>query len=86
MGVVLHDRVCHRALQPGTEAERVTYAGSTYLFCSEACARTFARDPERYVSSIDGVKPTGRIPIAEAEREHRPYAGPTAGAPDEHEP
>lgn len=69
-------------MRPGSQAEQVTYAGTTYLFCSVECARRFGRDSERYVSSIDGLKPTGRVPLAEAEREHRPYPDREAGDPE----
>ena len=66
MSVSTHDPVCGQPVERGHQQDHVTYAGTTYLFCSAACARTFARDPEHFVSSIDGVKPTDRVPIAEA--------------------
>lgn len=72
MSVSTHDPVCGQPVERGHQQDHVTYAGTTYLFCSAACARTFARDPEHFVSSIDGVKPTDRVPLAEAERQHRP--------------
>ena len=75
MSVSTHDPVCGVPVEPGAQADSVTYAGTTYLFCSAACSRTFARDPERFVSSIDGVKPTGRVPLEDAERQNASSRG-----------
>lgn len=74
MSTSYHDPVCGKSLEAGTEATSIRYAGTAYHFCSAECARKFARYPERYVSSIDGLKPTGRVPIQQATREHMPHA------------
>lgn len=66
-----HDPVCAAQVK-SQDASHVEFAGTAYFFCSEQCARAFARDPERYVSSIDGVLPRERVPVSEAEREHFP--------------
>jgi adenylate cyclase len=47
-GVVL-DPVCRMQVRPENAPARLPYAGTTYHFCSFACAKAFAEGPERYV-------------------------------------
>ena len=45
------DPVCWMHLDPGTAPARLPFADKTYFFCSLACARAFAKDPENYETS-----------------------------------
>ena len=42
------DPVCHMAVDPERSAGRLVYEGTTYFFCTLACAGDFARRPERF--------------------------------------
>jgi adenylate cyclase len=45
------DPVCHMAVDPKRAAARQIFGGVEYFLCSSECARAFATDPGRYVSS-----------------------------------
>jgi adenylate cyclase len=42
------DPVCQMRVDPATAASQLSHAGRTYLFCSPACARTFAAQVESH--------------------------------------
>jgi YHS domain-containing protein len=42
------DPVCRRTVSIARAAATVEYGRCVYHFCSEACGRTFTRDPCRY--------------------------------------
>src|SRR5258708_21653663 len=43
------DPVCGMTVGLATSTHRVDHAGTTYWFCSDGCARSFAAEPERYL-------------------------------------
>ena len=43
------DPVCGMNIDPGSAADKTTYHGSTYYFCSNHCAASFNADPAKYV-------------------------------------
>jgi adenylate cyclase len=43
------DPVCRMAVDPERSAGRLNYDGTTYFFCTLACAGDFARDPAAYL-------------------------------------
>ena len=45
------DPVCHMNVDTRAQSPTRTWANSTYHFCSEGCARAFANNPGRYVTS-----------------------------------
>ena len=47
-GPLPHDPVCRMAVDPERAAGRLVYDGTTYFFCTLACAGQFAREPERF--------------------------------------
>lgn len=47
------DPVCRMAIEPGTAAGHLQYAGRDHQFCSIACIRSFAADPDRYGAAAD---------------------------------
>ena len=42
------DPVCRMRIDPQRAPARLPFGGRTYVFCSFACAQTFARSPETY--------------------------------------
>ncbi len=48
------DPVCKMNVQPDKAAARTDYGGQMYYFCSEACHKTFAADPQKYVGGAPG--------------------------------
>ncbi len=42
------DPVCGMTVEPGSEADRLDFAGTTYLFCSTGCASKFRQEPDRF--------------------------------------
>lgn len=46
-GLVI-DPVCRMAVDPGRNAGSLMYEGTEYYFCSLACAKAFAGEPERF--------------------------------------
>ena len=44
------DPVCWMHLEPDTAPARLPFGDTTYYFCTLACARTFAQNPENYQS------------------------------------
>jgi adenylate cyclase len=44
------DPVCRMAVDPERAAGRLQYEGTSYYFCTLACAGEFARAPERFVA------------------------------------
>jgi uncharacterized protein (TIGR00725 family) len=54
-GATRRDPVCGMSVPVSVSAVRRHYCESEYLFCSEACAEHFDRDPERYAGGeVDG--------------------------------
>ena len=47
--------VCKMAVTDTFATPRTTHAGTTYLFCSEACQRAFERRPERFAAPAKGT-------------------------------
>jgi len=45
------DPVCGMTVDPARAAGSVEHDGTTYYFCSKACASKFAADPDRYLSA-----------------------------------
>ncbi len=48
-GAGVTDPVCGMSIEPGSEADRSDYAGTTYLFCSTGCANKFRQEPTRFL-------------------------------------
>jgi adenylate cyclase len=46
------DPVCRMQVSPDTAPARLPFAGTTFAFCSFACAKTFADHPERYLQRM----------------------------------
>jgi Cu+-exporting ATPase len=46
------DPVCRMKLDSEVAPTRLPHAGVTYFFCSLACARAFAEQPEEYVEAL----------------------------------
>jgi YHS domain-containing protein len=44
------DPVCRMAVDPDRAAGRLQHEGTTYFFCTLACAGEFAREPERFIA------------------------------------
>ncbi len=44
------DPVCRMTVDPDRAAGRLVYEGTSYFFCTLACAGEFAREPERFVA------------------------------------
>lgn len=51
------DPVCGMSFHPEKAAAQVTYNGTTYHFCTEACKEQFDADPERYARPAGGPRP-----------------------------
>jgi Cu+-exporting ATPase len=49
---VTTDPVCGMTVEPGKEADRSTYQGRTYLFCSLGCKHKFDASPETYLHPV----------------------------------
>jgi Cu+-exporting ATPase len=45
------DPVCGMGVDPAAAAANVEHDGTTYYFCSTACAATFNADPHKYASA-----------------------------------
>lgn len=45
------DPVCGMLLHPGDVAAQLTWAGETFMFCSDTCGRAFADDPDRFATT-----------------------------------
>ncbi len=45
----VRDEVCGMEIDAHSAAATVEYAGKTYYFCSEGCARSFRERPDSYV-------------------------------------
>lgn len=52
------DPVCGMRVDPANAAGSVTYAGSTYHFCSSHCVAKFRSDPQRYLNGTSAVEPS----------------------------
>lgn len=50
------DPVCGMKVDEKT-AEKATYQGNTYYFCSAECKHTFTADPGKYVSQSATARP-----------------------------
>jgi len=48
------DPVCGMTVDVATSTHRVDHAGTTYFFCCDGCARSFAAAPERYLHATAG--------------------------------
>jgi YHS domain-containing protein len=46
---MVRDVVCGMEIDPKTAAASVEHMGERYYFCSQACADSFRREPEKYV-------------------------------------
>ena len=46
------DPVCGMVVDPQKAAAKVEYAGHTYYFCAQGCARRFEQAPEKYLSPV----------------------------------
>jgi len=44
------DPVCSMTVNPKTAADKATYKGKTYYFCSKEDKATFLKSPEKYVN------------------------------------
>ena len=47
------DPVCSMTVDPKTAADKATYKGKTYYFCSKEDKATFMKSPEKYVKADD---------------------------------
>ena len=47
------DPVCSMTVDPKTAADKTTYKGKTYYFCSKEDKATFTKSPEKYVKADD---------------------------------
>ena len=47
--VEVKDPVCSMTVDPKTAADKATYKGKTYYFCSRGCLLDFREDPEKYL-------------------------------------
>jgi len=47
------DPVCNMKVSEETVAEKSTYKGKAYYFCSALCKQLFDREPEKYVQALD---------------------------------
>ena len=52
------DPVCSMTVEPKTAADKATYEGKTYYFCSKEDKETFLKSPEKYVTADDAKKKT----------------------------
>ena len=50
------DPVCSMTVDPKTAAEKTTYKGKNYYFCSKEDKETFTKSPEKYVKADDNKK------------------------------
>ena len=50
------DPVCSMTVDPKTAAEKSTYKGKTYYFCSKEDKATFMKSPEKYVGAEEKKK------------------------------
>ena len=46
---VVTDPVCGMKIRPSDAAATIEHEGTTYYFCSEACADSFRESPEDYI-------------------------------------
>ena len=69
------DPVCHMAVDPDRAAGRLVYEGTTYFFCTLACAGDFARRPERLHLTLR-LKRRRRSALATTEMLERTIARP----------
>ena len=44
------DPVCTMTVDPKTAADKATYKGKTYYFCSPGCKFSFEESPEQYLA------------------------------------
>ena len=50
------DPVCSMAVDPKTAADKATYKGKTYYFCSREDKETFNKSPQKYAKADDKKK------------------------------
>lgn len=53
-GMMHTDPVCKMQVEEKTAAGKSEYRGKEYYFCSEACKRSFDRDPAQYAEQGRG--------------------------------
>ncbi len=53
----VRDPVCEMDVDPAGAAARAVHQGDTYYFCSEACAISFRREPDRYAGEPERHEP-----------------------------
>ena len=46
------DPVCHMTVDQGRAAATRDHAGTTYFFCSAACATAFEQQPEKFLAAV----------------------------------
>ena len=49
------DPVCGMEVDEQDAEAKLTYAGRTFLFCSEACKEEFQENPEDFVDDLDDL-------------------------------
>ena len=55
------DPVCGRYVDPERSSWVAEHAGKDHYFCSEACQRAFASDPEKFLSDGTGGQAHGGL-------------------------
>jgi len=54
---IVRDPVCEMDVDPARAAAQAVHQGDTYYFCSEACAISFRREPDRYAGDRERHEP-----------------------------
>lgn len=52
--MIVKDPVCEMEVDPQAAAAQLEHNGATYYFCSTACSKRFAQDPQVYTKSEAG--------------------------------
>jgi len=52
----VRDPVCGMTIPQGRALATAAYQGSTYYFCSRSCKEQFEKEPERYISGVEGQR------------------------------
>jgi len=50
------DPVCGMTIPQGRARATALYQGNTYYFCSRSCKEQFEKEPERYISGVQGQR------------------------------
>lgn len=51
---MVKDPVCGMEIDPKTAAQKSTYQGQTYYFCSPGCKAAFDKEPQKYAQKAEG--------------------------------